>query len=159
MSKPLWCIALLMTVAFPAAAVGEAAEERVASGPHLSTKEEYRSCLKARDAVETKKAWVKAEDRRIKERASKYQVASADLAAQVKKHPPGTKGEMNSYNRAIAKQRAAADDLNRASENLYKEAQALNTFVVETNSRCGSVTLSLEDAKEVEDGLSQAPKK
>jgi predicted nucleic acid-binding Zn-ribbon protein len=122
-----------------------------AQAPQLSTKDEYLACLKAQSAIEARKASLQDRDRGLKERAAKFQWAEADLNAQVRKHPPATQKEIESYNKAIALRNASAASLNKASASLLEEQAALNKRIIEVNSSCGALVVSTEDAQAAEE--------
>lgn len=112
-----------------------------------ATKAQYFSCLDAGELIEAKKLKLIERERLHKERASKFEAAEADLAAQVKRHAPSKKSEIESYNKAIAKRNASAERFNLESQSLQVEQRALNDLVFATNTRCGALLISEELAQ------------
>ncbi len=131
--------------------------ESEASAPRTATKEEYFACLDAADSIEAKKTKLAERDRRHKELAVKFQAAEADLAAQVKKHAPSTKSEIESYNGAVARRNASAERFNLESRGLQLEQRALNDLIVATNTNCGGLLVSEEVVQAAEQRKRTSP--
>lgn len=129
--------------------VGFGAESE-APAPRTATKDEYFACLDASDSIEARKTKLAERDRRHKELAAKFQAAEADLAAQVKKHAPSTKAEIESYNGAVARRNASAERFNAESRSIQLEQRALNDLIVATNTSCGGLLISEEVAQAAE---------
>ena len=127
------------------------------SAPRAATKDEYFACLDAADSVDEKRAKLAERDRRHKELAAKFQAAEADLAAQVKKHAPSTKSEIESYNQAVARRNASAERFNLESRSLQLEQRALNDLIVATNTSCGRLLISEEVAQAAEQRKRTSP--
>jgi predicted nucleic acid-binding Zn-ribbon protein len=148
---------LLLVASIPAVASSEdepsspPAASAPAAGARLATKSEYLACLVAKSALETKKDQLMEGDRRQQEQTAKFQKAEADLNAQVKKHTPTTKREIESYNRAIDARNKSADALNTSATSLQQEFAAFNKQVVETNARCGSLLVMPDVAQEAQE--------
>jgi hypothetical protein len=119
--------------------------------PRLASKDDYLSCLVATSSIEARKAALAEKDGQLKAKAAKFQEAETDLAAQVKKHPPTTKKEIESYNKAIDSRNASVETLNKASRGLQQELAALNKLIFEANARCGSMLVRPEDAQAAEE--------
>lgn len=128
----------------------------VAQEPRLATKDEYLACLRAQSSIEARQARLQARDLAFQQRAARFQAAGADLAAQVKQHPPTTQRSWASYNQAIAARNASAAELNQAATAMQQEQASLNQQILETNARCGTLMVSAEDARAAEAAHRQA---
>jgi chromosome segregation ATPase len=126
------------------------ADDAGSSEPRFASKEEYSACLDAADAVDERRSRFNSRQRQHQEMAAKFQAAEADLAAQVRKHRPSTKAEIESYNRAIAKRNSSVKSLNIEAQSLQLELNELNDQVVENNTRCGGLVVAHEVADAVE---------
>ena len=146
------CALLMMLVPFAVSAAGPAA-----SAPRMATKEEYLACVLANESLEAKRTAFAERDTRQRAQAAKFQAAEADLAAQVKRHAPSKKAERESYNRAVEARNASAESLNRETRAIQAEQAALNTLILETNTRCGGILVSAEIIKDVEAGRRDVP--
>lgn len=122
-----------------------------AAEPVSATKEQYLACLVAQSFVEARKSRFADEEKKYKAFAAKFQAAEASLAAQVKKHAPSNRAEIESYNKAVASRNQTAQSLNAGAEALQRELAAVNKLVVETNSKCGGLLVSAEVAQAAEE--------
>jgi hypothetical protein len=126
-----------------AAAAG--AQETPAVQPQLSSRAEYLACLGAQDAIGRESARLDQDNQRHAQRLAAVQAASVDLAAQVRRHAPQNKAEVDSYNRAIVRQNTDAATVNAQAQLLRQRQDALNRRIVEYNGRCGTMVVSNED--------------
>ena len=124
-----------------------------------ATKEEYAACLDAGEAIDERKAAVTKQQEEHERLAKKFQAADAALNEQVKRHPPRTKPEMQSYNKAIEKRNLAVKDFNERTMAIQREQTGLNALIVRTNSECGLLPVSFEVKEAVEnERKARAPK-
>lgn len=121
-----------------------AAAEPEPSALTTATKEQYFSCLDAYDVITEKRVKLTEREQVHKDQATKFEAAEADLAAQIRRHAPSTKAELESYNKAIAKRNLSAQRFNHESRSLKVEQLALNDLIVATNTRCGGMLVSEE---------------
>lgn len=106
----------------------------------------------ANESLETKRAAFAERDTTQRAQAAKFQAAEADLAAQVKRHAPSKKAELESYNWAVEARNVSAESLNRETRAIQAEQAALNTLILETNARRGGILVTEEIIKDVETG-------
>ena len=118
--------------------------------PRLATKEQYADCLESHDEIDRRTQTLSKHQQERKELSAKFQAADGRLSAQVQRHAPRTKAEVESYNQAVAKRTAAVKDFNERARNLDRDQTALNTLVLQTNATCGTLQISLEVKEAVE---------
>jgi hypothetical protein len=121
------------------------AQDAAASQPRLSSSAQYLTCLLANDDLKRDGAQLDADQQRHQQRVAAVQDASADLAAQVRKHAPQNKAEAESYNRAVTRHNADAAKVNTQAQVLRVRQDELNRRIFEYNGRCGTMIVSQDD--------------
>jgi len=118
--------------------------------PRLATKEQYAACLESGDEIDRRTQTLTKQQQEHKELSANFQAADGRLSAQVQRHVPRTKAEVESYNQAVAKRNVAVKDFNERSRTVERDQLALNTLVLQTNATCGTLLISLEVKEAVE---------
>jgi hypothetical protein len=112
--------------------------------PRLATKEQYAACLESSEEIDRRTQTLTKRQQEHKALSAKFQAADGRLSAQVQRHVPRTKAEVESYNQAVAKRNAAVKDFNERSRTIERDQVALNTLVLQTNATCGALLISHE---------------
>ncbi len=110
----------------------------------LATREQYVACLESGDEIERRTQALTRREQEHKELSAKFEAADRRLSAQVQRHVPRTKAEVESYNQAVAKRNAAVKDFNERARSIERDQVALNALVLQTNATCGTLLISLE---------------
>lgn len=121
------------------------AQDATTAQPQVSTRAQYLTCLLADDDLKREGTQFNADQQRHQQRAAAVQAASADLAAQVRRHAPQNKAEAESYNRAVTRHNADVARINAQAQVLRVRQDELNRRIFEYNGRCGAMIVSQDD--------------
>jgi hypothetical protein len=112
--------------------------------PQLASKEEYVACLGNEEKLEGVRASLVRRQDELKQLSAKFKAADDKFNAQVRQHPPSSKAEIQSYNRAVENRNQHVKEFNERGRALEREQTQLNARVVEHNSKCGSLLVAGE---------------